>query len=142
MMKPHESQVDDPTHQAIGLLQGKWVFLIVRALLQKPLGFSTLVRMLGVNPATLSARLEQLQDCGLVTTITSLASTHAKYVLTNPGAELSSVLEAIGRWAESRVAQRPCQQTSLIAPATTPDRSHCQVRDARQIATSSERITT
>src|SRR5438309_5327599 len=54
-------------HEAIQVLQEKWTMHIVRALLEGPLGFNELGRTVGgCNPATLKARLDRLEDLGLL----------------------------------------------------------------------------
>ena len=70
-----EDSVFCPIHRAINILQEKWTMHIVRGLLGGPLGFNELRRIAGgVNAATLSQRLEHLEEIGILTkTIQSLS---------------------------------------------------------------------
>src|SRR5439155_3378463 len=92
-----------PAHDAIQILQEKWVLLIVRALLEGPCGFNELGRAIGgCNPATLSQRLERLEALGLVTkTVVSYMPPRTTYALTPAGVALQGVILAIDEWART-----------------------------------------
>lgn len=97
-----------PVHEAIQLLQEKWTLHIVRALLDKPLGFNELGRATGgCNPATLAQRLDRLEDLGLVTrTVESVMPPRTCYRLTPAGVELQDVITAIDRWGRRHINAR------------------------------------
>ena len=97
-----------PVHEAIQLLQEKWTLHIIRALLDKPLGFNELGRAAGgCNPATLAQRLDRLEELGLVTrTVESVMPPRTSYRLTEAGVELESVIKAIDCWGRRHISQR------------------------------------
>jgi DNA-binding HxlR family transcriptional regulator len=90
-----------PVYAALNLLQEKWTLHIIRALLEGPKGFNELSRAIGgVNPATLSQRLEHLVDIGVVEKkVESYMPPRTRYSLTEAGRELEAVIAAIDRWA-------------------------------------------
>jgi len=102
-----------PVHEAIQLLQEKWTLHIIRALLDRPLGFNELGRAAGgCNPATLAQRLDRLEELGLVTrTVESVMPPRTSYRLTAAGVELESVIKAIDCWGRRHINQ------PLAAPA-------------------------
>lgn len=89
-----------PIYEAINLLQAKWTLHIVRALLEGPMGFNQLGRAVGgVNPATLSHRLERLVALGVVEKeVLQAMPPRTRYRLTQAGRELEMVIEAIQAW--------------------------------------------
>jgi len=102
-----------PVHEAIQLLQEKWTLHIVRALLDKPLGFNELGRATGgCNPATLAQRLDRLEELDLVTrTVESVMPPRTSYALTPAGVELQEVIDAIDHWGRRHISGK------LAAPA-------------------------
>ena len=101
-----------PVHAAIQLLQEKWTLHIVRALLDGPMGFNELGRAVGgCNPATLKARLDRLEEQGVVTrTVQSYMPPRTSYELASAGVDLHEVISAIGGWGRQHLA----------SPATDP----------------------
>src|ERR1700681_4571875 len=87
--------------RGILLLQEKWVLLIVHQLMNTPVGFCELNRKArGVNPTTLSQRLDLLEEAGLVTkTVQSYMPPRTTYELTEAGKALKPVLESIEKWS-------------------------------------------
>ncbi len=85
---------------AIGILQEKWVLHIIRSLLDGPRGFNELGRLTGgCNPATLTQRLERLEQLGIVTkTVHSYMPPRTTYALTAAGVALQDVIGAIDSW--------------------------------------------
>lgn len=98
-------------HDAMKVLQGKWTLQIVRTLLLGPRGFNELARAVGgCNPATLSKRLDELVELGVVTKrVESTMPPRTCYTLTRAGRALDGVVTAIERWGERH----------LPKPATT-----------------------
>jgi len=90
-----------PIHNAMDLLQQKWNLHIIRALLDSPHGFNELSRAVGgVNAATLSTRLDDLERRGLIfRTVESVMPPRTRYELTDAGRELNGVVESISKWA-------------------------------------------
>ncbi|MFN8509586.1 MAG: helix-turn-helix domain-containing protein [Deinococcaceae bacterium] len=109
-----EDSVFCPIHRAINILQEKWTMHIVRGLLGGPLGFNELRRIAGgVNAATLSQRLEHLEEIGILTkTIQSTMPPRTRYELTEAGIALQGVIGSIQDWAqtylESVASQKSC----------------------------------
>ena len=101
-----------PVHAAIQVLQEKWTLHIVRALLDGPMGFNELGRAIGgCNPATLAARLEGLEELGLVTrTVRCVMPPRTSYELTAAGVDLQRVITAIDGWGRRHLAEpRPAR---------------------------------
>lgn len=95
-----------PVHAAIQLLQEKWTLHIVRALLDGPMGFNELGRAVGgCNPATLKARLDRLEEQGVVSrTVHSYMPPRTSYQLASAGIDLQEVITAIGGWGRQHLA--------------------------------------
>ncbi len=95
-----------PVHAAIQVLQEKWTLHIVRALLAGPMGFNELGRAVGgCNPATLKARLEHLEELGLLTReVHSYMPPRTSYQLAPAGVDLDGVIAAIDGWARQHLA--------------------------------------
>ena len=85
-MKPDVEELC-AARDAIALLQGKWTLQIVRALLAEPRGFNDLARAVGgCNPATLSKKLDQLAEAGIVSKrVDSTMPPRTCYSLTEAG---------------------------------------------------------
>jgi DNA-binding HxlR family transcriptional regulator len=83
------------------LLQERWVLFIVHALLVEPLGFNELSRRAtGVSAATMTQRLDLLEKRGLLSKrVLSTMPPRTEYRLTQRGAALRPVMEAIEAWA-------------------------------------------
>lgn len=107
-----------PVHASIQLLQEKWVLHIIRTLLPGPVGFNELGRVIGCNPATLSQRLQRLEDLGIVSrTVHSLMPPRTSYGLTPAGAQLQSVIDAIAEWGLRHLQKAPCSPDAAEATA-------------------------
>ena len=101
-----------PAYRAIGVLQEKWVLHIVRALLSGNRGFNELARMVGgCNSATLTQRLEQLENLGIISKATDAEVTgklaRSIYSLTHAGRELQGVIDAIDTWGRTHLPEAP-----------------------------------
>jgi DNA-binding HxlR family transcriptional regulator len=85
----------------VGLLQEKWVLLIVKVLLSGPQGFNDMARNTGdVNSTTLAQRLARLEKAGIVTkTVQSVMPPKTSYALTEAGLALKPTVDAIETWA-------------------------------------------
>ena len=105
-----------PVYRAIGMLQEKWVLHIVRSLLDGEKGFNELARAVGgCNSATLTQRLEHLEQAGIIDKRTE--DTHGKlarsvYKLSPSGQELQSVINAIDAWSRAHLTAPPQEQTA------------------------------
>ena len=90
---------------------------IVRALLDGPMGFNELGRTVGgCNPATLKARLDHLEELGLVRrTVHSYMPPRTSYELAPSGVDLQRVIEAIDAWARAHL---PLDQEPVASVAS------------------------
>jgi DNA-binding HxlR family transcriptional regulator len=97
----------DPPIDALAVLQGKWTLQIVQALLDGPRGFNELARAIGgCNPATLTQRLDALEQAGLLErTVHSTMPPRTSYCLTRPGRALDDVVIAIERWGRRHLSR-------------------------------------
>lgn len=96
-----------PACSGIEVLQDRWVLHIVRALLEGPKGFNAIGRCVGgCSPTTLTERLHRLETLGLIARAERRSEEcperpgRACYRLTEAGAKLDRVIEAIKGWAE------------------------------------------
>ena len=93
-----------PVYASIDLLQEKWTLHIIRALLEGPMGFNELGRVVGANPTTLASRLERLERLGLLErTVHSVMPPRTSYALSTGGVALQDVIEAIDRWGRAHL---------------------------------------
>ncbi|WP_203841117.1 winged helix-turn-helix transcriptional regulator [Winogradskya humida] len=95
---------------ALELFQRRWVLEIHCELLEGPQRFTDLSRRIGVNPVSLSQRLTELEQLGLVRKVTD--SAHPAYAHTPEGQRIHGVGEALTHWALTR------QQADAAAPCT------------------------
>lgn len=95
---------------------------IVRALLDGPRGFNELGREAGgCNPSTLAQRLTRLEELGLVRKRAEPECTRGTYTLTEAGAGLSEVLDAIEFWASRHLAEAPRRgPAAAVEPGDAP----------------------
>jgi len=78
--------------------------IIRRLLTNGELGFNDLRRAVGANPATLSERLDYLEQLGLIRkTVHSVMPPKTSYALTEAGVALQGVIEAISTWGRSHL---------------------------------------
>jgi DNA-binding HxlR family transcriptional regulator len=85
---------------AMEIIGNKWTALILRDLYEGPKRFCELERSVcGINPRTLSQRLDDLEDKGIITK-KSFAEVppRTEYTLTPKGADLMPVLEQMAAW--------------------------------------------
>ena len=93
-----------PVYASIEVLQEKWTLHIIRTLLEKPLGFNELGRIVGANHTTLAHRLERLERLGVLErTVHSVMPPRTSYTLTPAGVALQYVIDAIDRWARAHL---------------------------------------
>jgi DNA-binding HxlR family transcriptional regulator len=85
---------------AMQVICNKWTALIIRDLYEGPKRFGELEKSVGgINPRTLSQRLDDLEEYGIVTR-ESFAEVppRTEYSLTKKGQDLIPVLEAMATW--------------------------------------------
>ncbi|CRZ13623.1 winged helix-turn-helix transcriptional regulator [Mycolicibacterium neworleansense] len=90
-----------PIARTMSVLGQRWAMLIIREALLGRSRFSEFRERLGVAPDVLSARLSELVAAGILEVVDYQQPgdrTRSRYVLTDAGHELVSVLAAIGQW--------------------------------------------
>jgi DNA-binding HxlR family transcriptional regulator len=91
-------------HQAADQLLGKrWTYLIVAALLEGPRRFSEIgSRVASLSDRTLSVRLGELEDCGIIQrrVLTDSKPVKIEYALSAKGLALKPVIAEIMCWAD------------------------------------------
>jgi DNA-binding transcriptional ArsR family regulator len=72
-------------------------------------------RLGGITPKTLSQRLRELEDAGIVTADRKPGRREVWYRLTPAGADLGPVIDALGRWGLQHAWRRPLPGEPLHA---------------------------
>lgn len=85
---------------AMQVIGNKWTALLLRDLYASPKRFGELERSLvGISPRTLSQRLDDLEQCGIIVKKTfQEAPPHTEYSLTEKGRDLVPVLQQMAAW--------------------------------------------
>jgi DNA-binding HxlR family transcriptional regulator len=86
--------------KALEVLEGKWTFLILRDLFEGKKRFGELRKSLnGVSPKTLSERLKQLEEKGiLIREAYATVPSTVEYYLTEKGQSLKPIVKAMKLW--------------------------------------------
>jgi DNA-binding HxlR family transcriptional regulator len=87
---------------ALDLLGRRWCMRLVWELRRDAVSFSELRQRTGVSPSTLSARLTDLEQAGVV-----LKDGSRRYRLSGSGRELARILYEMNRWAERAGVSSP-----------------------------------
>lgn len=87
---------------AMQIIGAKWTALILRDLYEGPKRFGELERSLaGVSPRTLSQRLDDLEQCGIITKQAfAEVPPRTEYSLTDKGQDLVPVLQQMAEWGD------------------------------------------
>lgn len=95
---------------AMEIIGSKWTALILRDLAQGPKRFSELEKSVGgVNPRTLSQRLDDLEKHRIVTKETyAEVPPRIEYTLTPKGQDLIPVLRAMSAWGDKYYQASGC----------------------------------
>lgn len=99
-----------PIVEAINRIGGEWKLLVIRYLMDGPMRFNQLRRASGADPKTLARVLRQLEAEGVVRR--EVASTRpfaVVYSLTEKGEDLRPAIEALRRWGERWLLERPLE---------------------------------
>lgn len=84
---------------AMQVIGAKWTALILRDLATGPLRFGELEKSVGINPRTLSQRLDALEQQAIISReACSDGSLRSEYCLTQKGRDLVPVLEQMAAW--------------------------------------------
>jgi DNA-binding HxlR family transcriptional regulator len=85
--------------RALERVGDRWSLLVIRDLLTGAKRFTDLTERLGgITPKTLSTRLRELEDAGIVADDREPGRREVWYRLTSAGADLGPVIDALGRW--------------------------------------------
>ena len=85
--------------RALEQVGDRWSLLVIRDLLTGAKRFTDLMdRLGGITPKTLSQRLRELQDAGIVTADREPGRREVWYQLTPAGADLAPVIDGLGWW--------------------------------------------
>jgi len=96
------------TARSLERVGDRWSLLVIRDLLTGPKRFTDLMdRLGGITPKTLSQRLRELQDGGIVAADREPGRREVWYRLTPAGADLRPVLDALSRWGLQHAWRRP-----------------------------------
>lgn len=87
---------------AMDIVGTKWTALLLRDLVAGPKRFGDFERSIaGINPRTLSRRLDELKSQGIIELCKSADCTpHHSYRLTQKGEDLIPVLRTMAHWGE------------------------------------------
>jgi len=85
---------------AMEIIGNKWTALILRDLFAGPKRFGELEKSVGsINPRTLSQRLDDLENCGIVTKQSyAEVPPRIEYTLTKKGEDLLPILKQMAEW--------------------------------------------
>src|SRR5512135_440269 len=87
------------TARALERVGDRWSLLVIRDLLAGAKRFTDLMdRLGGITPKTLSQRLRELEDAGIITADREPGRREVWYRLTPAGADLGPVIDALDRW--------------------------------------------
>jgi DNA-binding HxlR family transcriptional regulator len=104
------------TARALERVGDRWSLLVIRDLLTGAKRFTDLMdRLGGITPKTLSQRLRELEDAGIVAVDREPGRREVRYRLTPAGADLGPVLGALGRWGLQHAWRWPQPGESLHA---------------------------
>lgn len=100
--KPIETK-DGCLASCMKIIGNKWTALILRDLASSPQRFSQLQRSIeGINPRTLSQRLDDLEKHGIITKKNfSEVPPRIEYTLTKKGKDLIPVLKQMAEWGNA-----------------------------------------
>ena len=88
------------TEMALRVIGRKGTFIILENLQKGPARFTTLEKVLKVSPRTLSERLKELEEQGVVNRQAfPEVPPRVEYSLTEKGEALKPLLDSVGEWA-------------------------------------------
>ena len=96
------------TARALERVGDRWSLLVIRDLLTGAKRFTDLMdRLGGITPKTLSQRLRELEDAGIVAADRELGRREVWYRLTPAGADLGPVIDGLSWWGLRHAWRRP-----------------------------------
>ncbi|MBI3582105.1 MAG: helix-turn-helix transcriptional regulator [Nitrospinae bacterium] len=108
-----------PVQKTISIIQAKWALFILHNLLAGKKRFGQLRKSLnGVSPKTLSLRLKELEDAGILKReIFAEVPPRVEYSLTEKGSSLGKVIGVVSKWGEKWMPEEPAQTDRVPKPA-------------------------
>jgi DNA-binding HxlR family transcriptional regulator len=104
------------TARSLERVGDRWSLLVIRDLLTGAKRFTDLMdRLGGITPKTLSHRLRELEDAGIVAADREPGRREVWYRLTPAGADLRPVLDALSQWGLQHAWRRPLPGEQLHA---------------------------
>ena len=97
-----------PVERTVNVVGGKWTLLILRDLFEGTRRFGELrASLTGISPKTLTDKLRELEQAGIIKRkIYPEVPPRVEYSLTDIGASLKPVLDAMHKWGTKYVMQR------------------------------------
>jgi DNA-binding HxlR family transcriptional regulator len=123
---------DDPIVRALGVLNSRGAFLVMREAFYGTRRFDDFARRLSMSPSSLAARLRTLVDAGLLSRVPYQEAgtrTRQEYAVTAKGEALLPALVALLRWGNDHLPPRGAGVELVHAACTTP--VHAELRCAR-----------
>lgn len=113
-----------PIAASLELVGERWALLVVREIAMGSTRFSDIVRGTGAPRDRIAARLKALEAAGVVRCEPSPGGRRHIYGLTESGADLVPVLNALLAWGDRHAIaaddpERPVRYRKLIKPGTT-----------------------
>lgn len=105
-LRPYSTEAIEPRVGCIAgamqIIGNKWTALLLRDLASGPKRFSELqLSVTGINPRTLSQRLDELEHSGIITKASyAEVPPRIEYTLTAKGIDLIPVLRQMAQWGE------------------------------------------
>lgn len=97
-----EAQTVGCVKAATKIIGDKWTPQLLRFFVNEPTVRFCQIQdaVAGINPRTLSARLDSLENEGIIEKVNSRETTRCEYRLTQKGQELTPILQDMQRWSE------------------------------------------
>ncbi|MBI3794807.1 MAG: helix-turn-helix transcriptional regulator [Nitrospinae bacterium] len=90
-----------PILSTIAIIQGKWTLHVLRVLLSGKKRFGEIMSATGINPKTLSSRLKEMEEAGLLKReFFQEVPPRVEYTLTAKGGELGDLINSMSLWGE------------------------------------------
>lgn len=102
-MKTLEDHNQCAVAKTLKVIGSKWTMLILHNLFEGKNRFGSLQRALpGISPKTLSQRLQELEQEGIITkTVFAEVPLHVEYNLTDKGKSLGGVFRSLEKWGNA-----------------------------------------
>lgn len=114
-------RISSPLEDTLRIIGRKGTLLILEMLTKGPTRFTALEKILKVSPRTLSERLKELEEQGIIhRQAYAEVPPRVEYTLTNKGIALEPLLSRISDWIED-FERKPKKKNGLVAPRSTDD---------------------